>query len=243
MPDTGVKGLLVRNPEHLRPGQLAKVMDTLTAGRHGQETAAAWTGKEKPRDALNLRARITRSAPCERAVRDRLSSFYDWRARNDDIPELLTPAKTIAKRENQILAAALAGVTNARSQALNQLARPEARMAYSFPNPASQRRRVRVARTRTTRRTRAITPRRSHQATGLGGPWSLPQAGRAVRPPGRAAVRRRAADGQDRAHAAGPAHVLLLDEPTERAAARRCDARHSARFGDSACERRAFPAV
>ena len=67
----GIKGLLVRNLEHLRPEQFAKVIDTLGADRHGQEIAAAWIGKEKLRDALNLRARITRSTPCERDVRSR----------------------------------------------------------------------------------------------------------------------------------------------------------------------------
>ena len=65
-PEYGLKGLLVRNLEHLRPEQFAKVMDTLGADRHGQEIAAAWIGKEKLRDALNLRARITRSTPSER---------------------------------------------------------------------------------------------------------------------------------------------------------------------------------
>jgi len=73
----GVKGLLARNLEHLRPEQFAKVMDTPGADRHGQEIAAAWIGREKLRDALNLRARITRSTPCERDVRGRLASFYD----------------------------------------------------------------------------------------------------------------------------------------------------------------------
>jgi hypothetical protein len=65
----GVKGLLVRNLGHLSPAQLAQVMDTLGADRHGQEIAAAWIAKEKLRDVLNLRARVTRSVPCERAVR------------------------------------------------------------------------------------------------------------------------------------------------------------------------------
>ena len=98
----GIKSLLVRNLEHLRPEQFAKVMDTLSADRHGQEIAAAWIGKEKLRDALNLRARITRSTPCERDVRGRLASFYDWCAQNDDIPELLTLARTISKWENDL---------------------------------------------------------------------------------------------------------------------------------------------
>lgn len=161
----GVKGLLVRNLEHLRPEQFAKVIDTLSADRHGQQIAAAWIGKEKLRDALNLRARVTRSAPGERDVRGRLAAFYDWSAQND-IAELLTLARTISRWEDEIVAAVLTGVTNARSEALNRLAKLEARMAYSFRNPASQRHRVRIACTRAARRSRAATARRSPQVTG-----------------------------------------------------------------------------
>ena len=85
-PEHGVKGLLVRNLEHLSPGQFAKVMDTLGRDRRGQQILAAWIGKEKLRDALNLRSRITRSAPCERDVRGRLfrpscDSLTAWLAR------------------------------------------------------------------------------------------------------------------------------------------------------------------
>jgi transposase len=162
----GIKGLLVRNLEHLRPDQFTKILDILGADRHGQQIAAAWIGKEKLRNALNLRARITRSAPCERDVRGRLASFYDWCAQNDDIPELLTLARTISRWEDQIVAAVLTGVTNARSEALNRLAKLEARMAYSFRNPANQRRRVRIACTRSARRSRTVTPRRSRPVTG-----------------------------------------------------------------------------
>ena len=162
----GVKSLLVRNLEHLRPDQFAKVIDTLGADRHGQEIAAAWIGKEKLRDALNLRARISRSTPCECDVRGRLARFYDWCAQNDDVPELLTLARTVSKWENEIVAAVLTGVTNARSEALNRLAKLEARMAYSFRNPANQRRRVRIACTRTARRARPVPPRPPRQVTG-----------------------------------------------------------------------------
>ena len=72
-PEYGIKGLLVRNLEHLSPGQFAKIMDTLSADAAGQEILAAWIAKEKLRDVLNLRARVTGSVPPERAVRDRLS--------------------------------------------------------------------------------------------------------------------------------------------------------------------------
>jgi hypothetical protein len=76
---------------------------------------------------LNLRARVTRSAPCERGVRDRLSRFYDWCAANDDIPELLTLASTISAWENELVRAVLTGVTNARLESLNRIAKLEAR--------------------------------------------------------------------------------------------------------------------
>ena len=62
-PEYGIKNLLVRNLEHLTPAQFAKIIDTLDARPAGQEIAAAWIAKEKLRDALNLRARITGSVP------------------------------------------------------------------------------------------------------------------------------------------------------------------------------------
>jgi transposase len=165
-PEHGVKGLLVRNLEHLSAAQFAKVMDTLGSGRHGQQILAAWIGKEKLRDALNLRARITRSAPCERDVRGRLFSFYDWCAQNDDISELVTLARTVSRWEEEIVAAVLTGVSNASAESLNRIAKLEARQAYSFRNPANQRRRVRTACTRGRSRAHARTKRRSRLVTG-----------------------------------------------------------------------------
>jgi transposase len=166
-PEYGVKGLLVRNLEHLSAAQFAKIIDTLDRDRYGQEIAAAWISKEKLRDALNLRARVTGSVPCERQVRDRLFAFYDWCARHDDIPELITLARTISRWEEEITAAVITGITNATSESLNRLAKLEARLAYGFRNPLNQRRRVRIACTRGyRRRSRPATPRRTHTVTG-----------------------------------------------------------------------------
>ncbi len=149
-PEYGIKRLLGRNLENLTRGQFEKIVSTLNSDRHGQQ-AAAWIGKELLRDALNLRARIIGSVPCERNVKDRLFRFYDWCARHDDIPELITLARTISRWEEQITAAVLTGVSNAKSESLNRIAKLEARKAYSFRNPANQRRRVRTACNRTAR--------------------------------------------------------------------------------------------
>ena len=166
-PEYGIKGLLVRNLEHLSPGQFAKVIDTLGKDPAGQEITAAWIGKEKLRHALNLRARVTGSVPCERDVRGRLFAFYDWCAQNDDIPELLSLARTVSRWENEIAAAVLTGITNSVSESLNRLAKLEARLAYGFRNPVNQRRRVRIACTRgTRRRSRHVTIKKSRSVTG-----------------------------------------------------------------------------
>lgn len=147
-PEYGLKGLLNRNLESLSPDQFAKVIETLDGDAHGQQIAIAWIAKEKIRAALNLRKRITRSQPCERQVRDRLFAFYDWCAAHEDVPELVTLATTIARWEEQIVTAVLTGVTNAATESLNRIAKLEARLAYGFRNPASQRRRVQIACTR-----------------------------------------------------------------------------------------------
>jgi hypothetical protein len=101
-PEYGIKNLLVRNLEQLSPAQFAKITGILQADPGGQEIAAAWIGKEKLRDVLNLRARVTGSTPCERDVRGRLFAFYDWCAQNDDIPELLSLARTVSRWENEM---------------------------------------------------------------------------------------------------------------------------------------------
>jgi transposase len=165
-PEYGLKGLLARNLEHLSPAQFAKVLDTLGGDRHGQEILAAWIAKEKLRDVLNLRARVTGSTPCERNVRDRLARFYDWCARNDDIPELVSLARTMSRWEEELVCAVLTGVTNARSESLNRIAKLEARQAYSFRNPANQRRRVRIACTRGARRSHNATTGQPRPVTG-----------------------------------------------------------------------------
>jgi transposase len=151
-PEYAIKRLLTRNLESLSPEQFEKIIETLDATAPGQQLAIAWIAKEKLRSALKLRARVTGSTPCERQVRDQLFSFYDWCTQNEDIPELQTLASTIARWENEVVTAVTTGVTNATAESLNRLAKLEARHAYGFRNPANQRRRVRIACTRGTRR-------------------------------------------------------------------------------------------
>jgi Transposase len=151
------QGLLVRDLEHLSPGQFAKVMAALGSDPGGQEIAAAWIGKEKLRPALNLRARVTGSVPCERNVRDRLFAFYDWCAGTMTSPSCCPWPRRYPDGESEIVAAVLTGITNSVSESLNRLAKLEARRAYGFRNPANQRRRARIACRGKRRRSRQVT--------------------------------------------------------------------------------------
>ncbi len=112
-PEYGIKHLLERNLENLSPDQFGKIITILDSDRDGQQIALAWIAKEKLRDALNLRARITGSVPCERQVRGRLFAFYDWCAQHEQVTELTTLAATISRWEDQIVTAVITGVTNA----------------------------------------------------------------------------------------------------------------------------------
>ena len=143
-----------------------------------RKTFTEWLPQVPPRCRLTARLReqagaeitdrgITGSTPSERNVRDRWFAFCDWCAQNDDIPEPVTLARTVSRWEDEIVCAVLTGVTNAASESLNRLAKLEARLAYGFRNPASQRRRVRIACTRGRgRKSRAATSRRIRPVTG-----------------------------------------------------------------------------
>ena len=132
---TASKNLLTRNLETLSTDQFTKIIDTLDADAQGQQVAVTWIAKEKLRDALNLRARVTGSTPCERDVRGRLFKLYDWCARHHDIPELVSLAQTVSRWENQVVCAVLTGVTNAGSESLNRLAETRGQAGIRVPQP------------------------------------------------------------------------------------------------------------
>jgi transposase len=75
-------------------------------------------------------------------------------------------ARTVSRWEDEITCAVLTGVTNARPESLNRIAKLEARQACSFRNPANQRPRVRMACTRGNRRAQDAALRRSRLVTG-----------------------------------------------------------------------------
>ncbi len=53
-------------------------------------------------------------------------------ARADNIPELVVPATTTSRKEDEIAAALITGITNAIPGSLNRLAELEARLPCGF---------------------------------------------------------------------------------------------------------------
>jgi transposase len=106
-PEYGIKHLLEQNLENLSPGNFTKITGTLDGDGEGQQVALAWIAKEKLRDALDLRACVTGSVPCERQVRGRLFAFYDWCAQHEQVTELTALAATLSRWEDQIVTAVI----------------------------------------------------------------------------------------------------------------------------------------
>ena len=171
-PEYGIKNLLVRNLEHLSPAQFAKVTDALQADAAGQEIAAAWIGKEKLRHALNLRARVTGSVPCERNVRDRLFAFYDWCAQQRRHPRAGQPGQDglpvgrpdrlrRPDRHHERHLREPEPARQARSPPGLRLPQPR-EPAQARPHRLHPRHRRRPSRSATTRRTRSVTGQKPH---------------------------------------------------------------------------------
>ncbi|MCP2623116.1 transposase, partial [Mycolicibacterium smegmatis] len=75
------------------------------------------------------------------------------------VPEVIRLARTIETWQAPIIAALQTGLSNARTEGYNRIVKHVGRIAFGFRNPENQRRRVRWA---CTRRSRRVTPSR-HQ--------------------------------------------------------------------------------
>jgi transposase len=167
-PEYGLKKLLVRNREELRPEQITHILDILGHDQAGQQILLAWIAKEKLRDLLRLRPTITGTTPTPERIRHYLFEFFTWCADHDHLPELLTVARTIDRWRDPLITAILTGVSNARTEGLNRVIKLEGRKAYGFRNPSNQRQRLRYTTTRTQRRPPTVT-------TGRPRPVTIPQ--------------------------------------------------------------------
>lgn len=139
--------------ERLRPETFARMWNTLIdTGDPGIEILHAYVVKEDLRALLALSG----TNPDRREIRARLDEFYR-RAAASISPEVHRLAATVEAWWPAVEAAITTGLSNARSEGYNRLAKHEGRNAFGFRNPVNQRRRRRWACTRQHRRASAVT--------------------------------------------------------------------------------------
>ena len=136
--------------QHLTGAQFARMWNDLIDGDPSGQILTAWIAKEELRALLALAS----TGGQRHQVSHRLFRFHSWCA-DSKLPELERLAGTIDAWWPEVLAFLRTGVTNAATEATNRTVKTAARTAYGFRNLDNQRRRVRFACTRRSRRATA----------------------------------------------------------------------------------------
>lgn len=131
-PEWANRRRLLRGRERLSERGFTRMWNDLIDHEPTGQILTAWITREELR---SLPACARERAP-RSVISQRLHRFLSWCA-GSDIPELITPAET--------LAFSTTGITNARTEGTNRLIKDAARMAFGFRNLDNQRRRVRLA--------------------------------------------------------------------------------------------------
>jgi transposase len=139
---------LLRAAERLTDEQRRTLFEKLTCADPNGDIAAAWIAKEMLRDVLAC----TERGGLSYEIRDALYRFYTFCAACS-VPEIATLAHTICTWQEPMILAIQTGLSNARSEGYNRIVKHVGRIAFGFRTPENQRRRVRWACTRQSRRT------------------------------------------------------------------------------------------
>lgn len=138
---------LLRGAERLTDTQRSRLVAALDAADPAGDILAAWIAKELLRDVLAC----TATGGMRYDVSATLGRFYAFCAATK-VPEIHDLAKTIETWQRPMILAITTGLSNARSEGYNRIVKHVGRIAFGFRNPGNQRRRVRWACTRRSRR-------------------------------------------------------------------------------------------
>lgn len=138
---------LLRAAERLTDEQHHTLFERLRSAEPNGDIAAAWIAKELLRDVLACTARGGPSYE----IRDALYRFYASCAACS-VPEVGKLVQTISASQEPMILASGPGCPNACSEGYKRIVQHVGRTAFRFRTPANQRRRVRWACTRQSRR-------------------------------------------------------------------------------------------
>ena len=114
-----------------------------------------WQGKEMLRKLLSLAG----TDPDRNLIWNKLTDFYVHCA-DSEIAQLRRLAWTVHAWQTSIIEGLITGISNGRTEGYNRIVKHVGRTAFGFRNTANQKRRIRFACTRASRRapTRAMKP-------------------------------------------------------------------------------------
>ena len=135
--------------ERLRPESFVKMWNSCLDADPSGQILTAWIIKEELRKLLQLHA--AGHGHDRSLIGHRLWRFYSWCA-DSQLPEAHRLAATIETWWPAVEAFLATGISNARTEATNRLAKEVSRRACGFRNPTNHQRRVRLHCTRHTRR-------------------------------------------------------------------------------------------
>lgn len=154
-PEWAQRNRLLRAAESLTVEETAKLHEAMRTADPSGELEKCWQGKEKLRQLLALAG----TTPDRGVIWTRLTDFYQHCA-DSEIHQLRRLAWTVNAWQPSIIAGIQTGISNGRTEGYNRIVKHVGRIAFGFRNTQNQKRRIRFACTRASRRapTRTLKP-------------------------------------------------------------------------------------
>ena len=146
-PEWTQRNRLLRAAETLTSDELARVREAMRRGDPTGGLEKCWQGKEMLRDLLKLAG----TTPDRGRIWNALTDFYTHCA-DSGVAQLRRLAWTVNAWQGSIIAGLLTGISNGRTEGYNRIVKHVGRIAFGFRNQDNQKRRIRYACTRRSRR-------------------------------------------------------------------------------------------
>ena len=134
-----------------------KLHDAMRAADPSGGLEKCWQGKERER--LPRLLALAGTEPDRNLIWTRLTDFYTHCA-DSEIAQLRRLAWTVNAWQPSIIEGLITGISNGRTEGYNRIVKHIGRIAFGFRNTGNQKRRIRFACTRASRRapTRTLKP-------------------------------------------------------------------------------------
>ena len=154
-PEWTQRNRLLRAAESLTEDEAAKMHDAMRRADPSGGLEKCWQGKEMLRRLLALAG----TDPDRNLIWNPLTDFYVHCA-DSEIAQLRRLAWTVHAWQPSIIEGLITGISNGRTEGYNRIVKHVGRIAFGFRNTENQKRRIRFACTRASRRapTRAQKP-------------------------------------------------------------------------------------